>query len=126
MATTVTATGPLFDGRVERGIVAAANDAAGKLGTEGERRWKANLDASLRKPSGAYRKRIKLYGPMAGQSRVHDQLGIYGPWLEGTGSRNATTRFKGYAAARKATQELESGAVHLVEEVVKRHLEGLG
>lgn len=122
----VTGSGPLFDGRVERAIVAAANDSAGKLGTEAERRWKRNLDASLRRPTGAYMKRITLYGPVAGQSRVHDRQGIYGPWLEGTGSRNATTRFKGYASARRATQELERGAVHLVEHVVRQHLEGLG
>jgi hypothetical protein len=126
MATRVTVTGPLFDGRVERAIVEAANDAAGKLGTEGERRWKANLDGSLRRPSGAYMSRITPYGPVGGQHRTHDRNGVYGPWLEGTGSRNATTRFKGYASARRATQELERGAAHLVEEVVRQHLERLG
>ena len=29
---------------------------------------------------------------------------MYGPWLEGTGSRNATTRFKGYHGYRLASQ----------------------
>lgn len=32
--------------------------------------------------------------------RVHDSMIIYGLWLEGIGSRNATTRFKGYHAWR--------------------------
>jgi hypothetical protein len=39
---------------------------------------------------------------------------VYGPWLEGVGSRNATTRFKGYRAFRKAANALE------------RHIEDLG
>jgi hypothetical protein len=34
----------------------------------------------------------------------------YGPWLEGTGSRNQTTRFKGYHGYRLAAQELEAEA----------------
>ena len=33
---------------------------------------------------------------------------IYGPWLEGVGSRNATTRFKGYASFRRVGQWMES------------------
>ena len=32
---------------------------------------------------------------------------VYGPWLEGVGSRNASTRFKGYAAFRRTGQWLE-------------------
>ena len=32
---------------------------------------------------------------------------IYGPWLEGTSSRNMTTRFKGYASFRKVAKWLD-------------------
>lgn len=32
---------------------------------------------------------------------------VYGPWLEGVGSRNNTTRFKGYHAFRKAADALD-------------------
>lgn len=32
---------------------------------------------------------------------------VYGPWLEGVGSRNNTTRFKGYHAFRKAANALD-------------------
>ena len=41
---------------------------------------------------------------------------VYGPWLEGVGSRNATTRFKGYWAFRKATSALD----HAIEEIGDR------
>src|SRR3546814_9997690 len=32
----------------------------------------------------------------------------YGPWLEGVGSRNNTTRFKGYHRSEEHTSELQS------------------
>lgn len=50
-------------------------------------------------------------------SRVNDDNVIYGPWLEGTSSRNQTTRFKGYSAFRKAFQQLE----RRIPAVIERH-----
>lgn len=43
---------------------------------------------------------------------------IYGPWLEGTGSRNQTTRFKGYGSFRKTAQFMRGK----VREVLQKHL----
>lgn len=126
MASRVTVSGPLFDGRAPTIIKGWADDIAGKLGTDAERRVLANLDGSLRHPTGAYRARITLYGPVGGQARVHDRNGIYGPWLEGTGSRNKTTRFKGYASFRRAAQEVDRGAVFLAENVIKSRIHELG
>ena len=105
-----------------RGITA---DIVERLAVEGERRWLTGLAATLRKPTGAYVSRID-HQSSATRSRVHDNRAIYGPWLEGTGSRNKTTRFKGYANARKATQQLEAGAPHLAEQVIREHLSELG
>lgn len=41
---------------------------------------------------------------------VTTENATYGPWLEGTGSRNATTRFKGYHSFRMAAQTLNGMA----------------
>jgi hypothetical protein len=38
--------------------------------------------------------------------RIDDGGVVYGPWLEGTSTRNATTRFKGYASFRRTAQWL--------------------
>lgn len=38
--------------------------------------------------------------------RIDDGGVVYGPWLEGTGSRNASTRFKGYRSFRRTAQWL--------------------
>lgn len=122
----VTFEGPLFDGSAQRAMPGIVDDVSRSLGTEGHRRVLAGLDATLRRPTGAYRSRIALYGPVSGQSRVHDNRGIYGPWLEGTGSRNATTRFKGYRNFRTATQQLQQAAPYLAADVIARHLGELG
>lgn len=42
--------------------------------------------------------------------RIDDAKVIYGPWLEGTGSRNQTTRFKGYASFRRTAQWMQEKA----------------
>lgn len=126
MASKASFHGPLFDGRLPAVLDTIADDIATKLGTEGHRRVLANLDESLRKPTGAYRKRVTLNGPYSGHAYVHDRMGIYGPWLEGTGSRNQTTRFKGYASFRRAAQQLDRGAVYLAEHVIAQHIAELG
>lgn len=38
--------------------------------------------------------------------RIDDGGVVYGPWLEGVGRRNRTTRFKGYASFRRTGQWL--------------------
>jgi hypothetical protein len=51
---------------------------------------------------------------------------IYGPWLEGTGSRNATTRFKGYASFRRAAQVTRSRVRHIAGGVVSQYIKRMG
>jgi hypothetical protein len=49
----------------------------------------------------------------------------YGPWLEGVGSRNATTRFKGYWGFRQAASELDGQAQSVAEEALMPYIEKL-
>lgn len=51
---------------------------------------------------------------------VDDRGVVYGPWLEGVGSRNGATRFRGYHAFRNATQIVEKLALPLAERAVAR------
>jgi len=52
---------------------------------------------------------------------IHDNEVVYGPWLEGTGSRNAPrTSFKGYASFRKTADQLEKEASNILQRHVKR------
>lgn len=49
----------------------------------------------------------------------------YGPWLEGVGSRNATTRFKGYWGFREAATDLDEQAQGVAEEALRPYIERL-
>lgn len=65
---------------------------------------------SFRMPTGYYESRVRVHNTSTGYE-VWDggEAGpVYGPWLEGVGSRNATTRFKGYHAFRLAAQALSA------------------
>ena len=126
MPVTVTTDGPLFDrGQALMDEIVAA--VAKEVGEVGKETVLAGLNATLRNPSptGGYRDKITVYASTF-QSRVHDQMSVYGPWLEGTGSRNATTRFKGYANFRQATQQLDRMAVDIAERVIAEHIRKLG
>jgi hypothetical protein len=53
--------------------------------------------------TGNYRRRISTRSSGL-RGRIFDGGVEYGPWLEGTSTRNQTTRFKGYHSFRKTTQ----------------------
>jgi hypothetical protein len=114
MATTVTVTGPLFTGAADRLTEQACADLARDLAETGDRLVHANLTGSLRHPTGFYQSHVQATG--GGRDwQINDSGVIYGPWLEGVGSRNRTTRFKGYASFRRAGQELQHRAPSLAD-----------
>ena len=68
--------------------------------------------------TGHYRRNVN--GKVNGlNGRISDGGVLYGPWLEGVGSRNETTRFKGYGSFRRTAQELQK----MVPQVLGRHLD---
>ncbi|HKZ21164.1 MAG TPA: hypothetical protein VJQ57_13770 [Acidimicrobiia bacterium] len=70
---------------------------------------RSTFHSSFKQPSGYYESNVEIHNTSSGLE-VWDggQAGpVYGPWLEGVGSRNNTTRFRGYHAFRKAAQALE-------------------
>ena len=58
--------------------------------------------------------------------RIHDSKVVYGPWLEGIGSRNAKSRFKGYAMFRNAKQQLEKLKAGIVNNRIAQAVKRLG
>tara|TARA_Y100000310_G_scaffold326348_1_gene391137 strand:+ start:1845 stop:2279 length:435 start_codon:yes stop_codon:yes gene_type:complete len=124
--------GPLFKGQAGRFGKDARDAAVKDLVEMGENR----LDTMLRpRPKGVYLSvgeagkgkaskghyRRNLSGvARGGQGRISDGGVEYGPWLEGTGSRNLTTRFKGYHSFRKVGQWLDRHAKKVLDGHVKR------
>lgn len=67
----------------------------------------------FRHPTGFYESNVRVNS--AGNEVTDGGYGgpVYGPWLEGVGSRNNTTRFKGYHAFRLAAQALDRRIVSI-------------
>lgn len=85
---------------------------------------KTTFHASFKEPTGYYEGHVRVHSTPDGQE-VWDggQHGpAYGPWLEGVGSRNDTTRFKGYHAFRKAAAALERRIESMGERLLHRNV----
>lgn len=115
--------GPVFDGRAERAahefVEAVVDDVAG----QGFEDIHFTLHRVLRAPTGYYQSRIRnrQLGPL---TRVlYDDRVIYGPWLEGVGSRNApVTQFAGYFTFRRVAQHLNKKAPAIAEGTLRRYI----
>jgi hypothetical protein len=124
------ATGPLFKAGgpdLEREI----NGAINQLVQMGEERLAETLrprpagvflskaQAGEKASSGHYRRNISTkFGNLS--ALIMDGNIVYGPWLEGIGSRNETTRFKGYASFRRTGDWLEGKAKGVLKAYVGR------
>jgi hypothetical protein len=72
--------------------------------------------------TGNYRRNVHGITRRVGldlQGKIHDSGVVYGPWLEGTSSRNKTTRFRGYSSFRKVKQWLEKD---VAPNAMKKHI----
>lgn len=115
-------TGPLTDGRAARIMDDFANDLEEHGAEWAERSIKRTYHASFKHPTGYYESNIRIEN-VGGHPEVTDggfAGPVYGPWLEGVGSRNNTTRFKGYHAFRKAAMRLERRFEEMGEQLFDR------
>jgi hypothetical protein len=113
--------GPLFDGRADRAARDYVDAVQLEVGKQGLAEVHTILDASIRHPTPYYETQL-VVERAAPDVVVHDRGIVYGPWLEGVGSRNKTTRFKGYFAFRRARHRLEQLVPAIAERVLQRFL----
>lgn len=90
-----------------------------EVAREGEDMIHRALHEVLRHPTGYYESRVTVHASAGGVEIDGDNV-IYGPWLEGVGSRNATTRFKGYFTFRRVAQELDRKAQRIADRIANR------
>jgi hypothetical protein len=124
MTLEVNASGPLLDGRAPGIIGAACQQGQDAVAREANNRVHARLHSVLRFPTGNYERHV-VTDLAQRESRVTDSGIIYGHWLEGTGSRNRTTRFKGYFTFRAVTQEIRADAGRIAEDAMRPKLREL-
>jgi len=116
--------GPVFDGSVPRVLREAADDMGQTVAHRGVGVVRVELAKVVKHPTGRYSSSVQRES-QGSRHKVHDGGMVYGPWLDGSGSRNKTTRFKGYAHWRRATQQLERSIPAVAREVLPRHLRRL-
>ncbi|MFJ4624228.1 hypothetical protein [Streptomyces sp. NPDC088812] len=127
MSITIQFRGPLFDGRAARAMDRACDDARDDVAAFAEERVLMGTSASFKTRTPYYETRITTTRVSGEVSLVHDQGVVYGPWLEGVGSRNAPmTRFRGYGHWRKAKQAVAARGPQIAEITVRRHLPEMG
>lgn len=118
----VRTSGPVFDGRAHRAVAAFLLAATGAVAGEGVNLVQAAGRASYKHPTGYYEGHIVTDMAQPDSTIVWDSDVVYGPWLEGLGSRNSSTRFKGYATFRKTTPVLAKRAGPIAYRILDRYV----
>ena len=113
----VTVSGPLFDGRADIALGHACAESERQIAIIGASMVRTRLNRVLRKQTPYYRLQVEAQPEMPGW-KIWDQDVVYGPWLEGTGSRNKTTRFKGYFTFRLIAAQLQRRAAVICEKII--------
>lgn len=113
--------GPIFDGRIEQEITSACADIEKRVATLGASMVRTELNAVLKVQTPYYRFKV-IAEPTPPGWTIHDQRMVYGPWLEGTGSRNRTTRFKGYATFRRTVSKIQMRANEIADNVIAKYV----
>ncbi|WP_084965261.1 hypothetical protein [Thermoactinospora rubra] len=114
--------GPLFDGRAMPILDDIAEEVADAVADQGFRDIHFTLHRVLKRPTGFYQSQIRDRA-FASTHVLYDNRVVYGPWLEGVGSRNSpVTRFEGYFTFRRVALHLNRKAKPIAEQVIARHI----
>lgn len=128
---TMDTNGPLFeDGKPTAVIHKFLDETKEDAAQEGYRLLQDRFASTFKHPTGRYAKRVIIDRAGKYNDQVITDQGpkggaLYGPWLEGTGSRNKTTRFKGYKNFRKIRLWLRKQVTPMAQEKLDRYLEKL-
>lgn len=114
---TVHTSGPVFDGRAAHLTQEAAEESNRRIAQQGAFTVRQMLDRVLKRQTPYYRLQVEAHQDPPGWA-IDDGGVVYGPWLEGVGSRNfPVTAFKGYATFRRAVQIIQGRAKDTAEHV---------
>ena len=118
MSSTVTMTGPIFSPNVETMTKETIKAIESDLVKAGIKDVREQLYPGHGKLTGDFRRSI-TGSKRHLNSSIYPKLWVIGLWLEGVGSRNATTSFKGYGIFAKASEELRGDSDDIAEKRVK-------
>lgn len=122
---TISTHGALFtEGEPKRVVDKFLRDTREEVGQRGLALLKDRMGATFKHPTGHYEAQVTL-DRREDDVLITDHFVIYGSWLEGTSTRNKTTRFKGYQNFRKVRLQLRKLWVQEAQRNLDKALEGL-
>jgi hypothetical protein len=108
--------GPTVEGRSSAVIEAMTASAVNEVADYTRYEVLTQLDSVLVNPTGFYESQIADQTISPYLHRIHDSGVVYGPWLEGVGSRNyPVTRFKGYHTFRIVKNRMAQKTKAIIE-----------
>lgn len=117
--------GALFDGRAEAAVTRFTHDATKTLVSVATQMVKIRFGARIRVNTGYFLGRIT--GEVTGAiGRVYTKFLLYGYWLEGVGSQNQTTRFKGYWGYRETFIEVDAKSTQILKPLIEKLAREMG
>lgn len=117
----VTLKGPTVEGRAPAIVHLMAEEALKEIADYTKFEVLMQLDRVLVNPTGYYESQVKAERVAVDKFSVNDSNVIYGPWLEGVGSRNrARPGFPGYHTFRTVRSRMASKANAVAEAAVQR------
>lgn len=122
---TVVRTGPFFDGRDAHKLDVMCDEISRRVATIGASMIRSELASVLKVETPYYRLQNEARLDPPGW-KISDGGVIYGPWLEGEGSRNfPVTRFKGYATYRRTFSKINDRAKVIAEYTAREYVAGM-
>lgn len=121
IASSIKVTGPLFQAASKALVEAGTRKTEDEAAEYALNELQDRMQATFRNPTGAFEAKVRT-GRRSTNAIVTDGGVVYGPWLEGTSSRNKTSRFKGYANFRKASQTVQAKIPRVAGPVVDRYI----
>ncbi|MGW3135897.1 hypothetical protein [Streptomyces sp. NPDC001139] len=117
----VTLKGPTVEGRAPEIVHLMAEEALKEIADYTKFEVLMQLDRVLVNPTGYYESQVRAERVAVDMYSVNDSNVIYGPWLEGVGSRNrARPGFPGYHTFRTVRRSVERKADAVAEAAVQR------
>jgi hypothetical protein len=107
----VNAAGPIFTGTASAMITRWTRAEGEELARWADAEVHRVLGQVLQHPTGYYESQVRVNRITPDRFAISDGGVVYGPWLEGVGSRNfPVTSFKGYSTFRRVKQRVEAKA----------------
>jgi len=119
----VATSGPLFTGVAEADLAVAVEAVQREVAEYAEFAWQMNMTADFQHPSEPPRYQshiniLKRETDLVVNDGYPGSGLLYGPWLEGVGTRNAASRFKGYHGMRRAAASVRARTAVIAQPII--------